>query len=115
MNVAYNGVGEDEVEGEASKADEEAGKTENGESSKSVYKPLPLDEEGNLPNGRRKDCKGRVKVNEGDAWYVLLLWTFTGLVSRLEPLYTSNSPHITILVNRCSPSYRSAHLLTVAA
>ncbi len=73
MNVAYNGVGEDEVdkpegEGDAAAQDGESSKQEAGSSVRHEKRSMQVDESGDLPNGRRPNCKGKVRVNEGDAW-----------------------------------------------
>jgi hypothetical protein len=85
MNVAYNGVGEEEPDTQGDKADQigepangeiETGEAEGktAESEVEAKRPgsygMKVDEHGNLPNGRRPNCKGKVRVNEGDAWYV---------------------------------------------
>lgn len=90
MNVTYNGVAEEEtqpgavpathnanpepeVKQEGKEAEGIAGPSTSGkaEKKKTPWTTLTEDENGLLPNGRRADCKGRVKVNEGDAWWVV--------------------------------------------
>lgn len=58
MNVEYNGVGEEP----------ESEKVEGGEVSEDRAETSGEIEEAELPNGRRPGCKGKVRVNEGDAW-----------------------------------------------
>jgi len=62
MNVRYNGVEEEEkpVPGVAPVTAAVGGV----EGAPAV--PVPDTED--LPNGRRPGCKGKVRVNEGDAW-----------------------------------------------
>jgi hypothetical protein len=63
MNVTYNGV--QEVPAEAPKP---AG--ENAEQTGDNIKPSDEKEDDKLSHGRRPGCKGKVRVTEGDAWYV---------------------------------------------
>lgn len=80
MNVAYNGVGEEDpavlaeqAQGVGSAASGEG--VSNGESKvdakRAPWSTIKEDENGLLPNGRRAECKGKVRVNEGDAWWVV--------------------------------------------
>ena len=59
LNVNYNGVGEP-----AAPSDQEPQEEKPSEEAKQDAPPQPNDE---LPNGRRSGCRGRVRVNEGDA------------------------------------------------
>ena len=76
MNVAYNGVGEDEEKTENGTGIEHSpgGEKEDAEEGKAAAKLEEQAVNGNtarneeLPNGRRAGCKGKVRVNEGDAW-----------------------------------------------
>jgi len=66
MNVTYNGVQEAPTE-----APKPAG--ESTEQNDDVTKPVEDKAEEKLSHGRRPGCKGKVRVTEGDAWYVWLL------------------------------------------
>ena len=79
MNVAYNGVGEDPERGGMSNGhpkalddalsvpEDQEERVANGEAANGAAFGVA---ETQLPHGRRPGCQGKVKINEGDAWYV---------------------------------------------
>jgi hypothetical protein len=81
MNIALNGVGEDEPANDAKEevnGTHEESEERNGESSAMANPPDRAEESaaveqsvftgGTSDNGRREGCNGKVRTNQGDAW-----------------------------------------------
>lgn len=68
INIAYNGVGEDPA-AETAERGQNAVSNE-GQTSQAAVEPEEQAVNGSaeLPYGRRAGCRGKVRVNEGDAW-----------------------------------------------